>query len=167
MLELETLCSRAVTNSLPLEVRMHSASKIQRFFSLSQQEGRLSTPKAPATLFSLHLPRTSHCFWNQAHWGQLSSIIRGGGSWLFPTFPPNVSERDYNAVPSLAKELCLIWWRESVHMLCFQPGLNQKCPWYTLYTSTPTTCTPHWWSQYLFPAYQRQLQVSRWSFQQE
>lgn len=156
---------------------MHSESKIKRSggFSLSpsRKEG-LSTPKAPARLCSLHLPVTSHCFWNQAHSRQLSGIIWGGGSWLFTTLPPNVSKRERWSCTTM---LCLAVQRSfpwsdgqaSVHMLCSQPGMKQKCPWCTLCTGTPTTCTPHWRSQYLFPAHQRQLQVSTWAgpFQQE
>lgn len=124
---------------------MHLASKIKRSrdFSVSpsRNEG-LSTPKAPARLCSSHLPGTSHCFWNQAHWGQLSSIFWGGEGWCFTTFLPNVSERERWSCTTL---LCLALqrnfpWshgRASVLMLCFQPGLNQKCPWCILYTSTP------------------------------
>lgn len=117
MLELETPCSSAATNSLPWEVRIHSASKIERSrgFSVSpSRKERLSTPKDPARLCSFHLLMTSHCFWNQAHSGLKHYPGRRELTLHHPS--PKCEQEGKmklhcSAVPGLAKELSLIWWK--------------------------------------------------------
>lgn len=90
VLGLETPCSSAATDSLPWEVRMHSASKIKRYrgFSVSpsRKEG-LSTPNAPVRLCSLHLPVTSQLLLKPSPLWTAFKLIWGGGNWLFTTFP--------------------------------------------------------------------------------
>lgn len=118
MLELETPCSRAVTDSLPWEVRINSESKIKRSrgFSVSlSRKGRLSTPKAPGRPCSLHLPVTTLLLKPSPLWTAFKRYL-GRRELTLPHLSPKSEQEGkmklhYSAVPGFAKALSLTWWK--------------------------------------------------------
>lgn len=119
VLRLETPCSRAVTNSQPWEVTMHPASKIKssRGFSVSpEEEGRAQHSKSPSKTLQLTYPSDFTLLLKLSPlWTALKHYLGRRELTLHHLSPKCEQEGNmklhYNAVPGLAKELSLIWWK--------------------------------------------------------